>query len=231
MPDRAKRTSLGVVVADPLPLFRAGALEALTAAGLRVLGACDHLSEGLELARKARPDALLLGGASVAEMREAVEALPGCAVVVLLAQPTRGDLVEVLSAGVAGMALRSLTAEELVGTVQAAVEAGSGEHSGGRALAGGTSPAPVFLPLPVSVGPSTTGPGPSAEEGAAVVLTSKEREVLAYLAQGASNKRIAEALYVTPATVKTHLAHIYAKLGARGRHEALSHALAAGLFR
>ena len=47
---------------------------------------------------------------------------------------------------------------------------------------------------------------------------------------GASNKAIAKALFVTPATVKTHLAHIYAKLGARSRHEALTQAFATGIL-
>jgi DNA-binding CsgD family transcriptional regulator len=71
-------------------------------------------------------------------------------------------------------------------------------------------------------------PGFSTDEPG---LTPKELEILAQLAQGASNKRIAEVLYVTPATVKTHLAHIYAKLGARGRHEAVTQALTMGILR
>jgi DNA-binding CsgD family transcriptional regulator len=62
------------------------------------------------------------------------------------------------------------------------------------------------------------------------MLTLKEREIVAQLARGASNKEIADALFVTPATVKTHLAHIYAKLGARSRHEALTQAFALGIL-
>jgi len=131
-----------------------------------------------------------------------------------------------LDAGVAGLGPRSLTAEELVSTVEAAAEAAAEAVS----APGGTSSSegPVFVPMPVAPGP--------VEEQAPVghgqaVLTPKEMEILAQLARGSSNKRIAEALFVTPATVKTHLAHIYAKLGARGRHEALAHALSSGLLR
>jgi LuxR family maltose regulon positive regulatory protein len=62
-------------------------------------------------------------------------------------------------------------------------------------------------------------------------LTFKEGQVLARLARGESNAAIAEALYISPATVKSHLASIYAKLDVRTRHEATSRAVALGLLR
>ncbi len=62
------------------------------------------------------------------------------------------------------------------------------------------------------------------------VLTRKELEVLARLAEGRSNREIADALFVTPATVKSHLAHIYVKLGVTGRQEAMARAVALGLL-
>jgi ATP/maltotriose-dependent transcriptional regulator MalT len=61
-------------------------------------------------------------------------------------------------------------------------------------------------------------------------LTAKELEVLARLAEGKSNQQIAEALFVTAATVKTHLSNIYGKLGVANRREALARALALGLL-
>jgi DNA-binding CsgD family transcriptional regulator len=64
----------------------------------------------------------------------------------------------------------------------------------------------------------------------AVPLTSKERQVLIQLGARATNQQIAEALFVTPATVKTHLAHIYVKLGVGSRHEAISRAVALGII-
>jgi two-component system nitrate/nitrite response regulator NarL len=204
-----------VVVVDPLPLFRAGAVAALTAGGVPVVGEAMHLDKGVELARAQRARVLLLGGAPVEEVTFAVRAVPSCAVVVLLSQPSRAELVELLGTGVAGFALRSLTADELVATVAAAA-------AQGRAAANGTTVEPVFVPLLVGL----TQPDAPAHTNGGPVLTQKEREILAQLARGASNKEIAEALFVTPATVKTHLAHIYAKLGARSRHEALTQAFA-----
>jgi DNA-binding NarL/FixJ family response regulator len=135
--------------------------------------------------------------------------------VALLADADRAEMVEMLGAGVAGLALRSLSAEALVATVRATAEAVAAPLH----LAG-----PLVVPL-AGPGPARRPAAPgSAENG----LTPKEQEVLAQLARGASNKAIAEALFVTPATVKTHLAHIYAKLGAHGRKQALARALSTG---
>jgi DNA-binding CsgD family transcriptional regulator len=74
------------------------------------------------------------------------------------------------------------------------------------------------------IGLAPSGPG-------AALLTGMEREVLAVLAGGGSNREIAAALSVSPATVKTHLAHIYEKLGASGRQDALVRAIARGILR
>jgi DNA-binding NarL/FixJ family response regulator len=83
--------------------------------------------------------------------------------------------------------------------------------------------APALLPTLVGIlAPSDRAPDS--------LLTGKEREVLAALAAGSSNQQIAEALFVTRATVKTHLAHIYAKLEAKDRHEAIARAVALGLL-
>ncbi len=223
-PERASRSRAAttgpgkVVVVDPLPLFRAGAVAALTAGGVPVVGEAIDLDKGLELVRAERASVLLLGGASIEEVTDAVRAVPSCAVVVLLAQPSRSELVELLGTGIAGFALRSLTAEELVATVAAAAQ--------GRAPAGGRAVEPVFVPLLVGLAQPEAPP----DGNGGPVLTIKEREILAQLARGASNKEIAGALFVTPATVKTHLAHIYAKLGARSRHEALTQAFATGIL-
>jgi DNA-binding NarL/FixJ family response regulator len=223
-PDRevrpgAANKALGkVVVVDPLPLFRAGAVAALAAGGVPVVGEAMQLDKGVALVRAERASVLLLGGSSVEEVTYAVQAVPSCAVVVLLSQPSRAELVELLGTGIAGFALRSLTADELVATVAAAAQ--------GAAPTGGGAVEPVFVPLLVGLSqpeaPSDANGGP--------VLTIKEREIVSHLARGASNKEIADALFVTPATVKTHLAHIYAKLGARSRHEALTQAFALGIL-
>ena len=62
------------------------------------------------------------------------------------------------------------------------------------------------------------------------MLSPREREVLVLLAEGRSNREIAATMAVTVATVKTHLVHVYAKLGAGNRNEALGRALTFGLL-
>jgi DNA-binding NarL/FixJ family response regulator len=62
------------------------------------------------------------------------------------------------------------------------------------------------------------------------VLTARERDVLVLLAEGRTNRDIASTLFVSLPTVKTHLAHIYGKLDARNRNEALGRAVALGLL-
>ena len=68
------------------------------------------------------------------------------------------------------------------------------------------------------------------EDDEELALTRREREVLGLLAEGRSNREIADDLFVTLATVKTHLAHVYAKLGARNRNEAIGRAVSLGLL-
>lgn len=220
------RQRKGVVVVDAVPLYRSGAVAALEAAGVLVAGEASRATDGVRLARELEAAALVLGGADVAEVARAVSELPGCGVVVLVSQPSRGHLMEMLATGVAGLGPRSLTPEELLSTVKAAAE------TAGNNLGEGGAGGPAFVPLPLGVEPAA-GKGDGAPRGseAKAVLTPKELEILGLLAKGASNKQIADALYVTQATVKTHLAHIYAKLGARGRHEAISKAFARRFLR
>lgn len=71
---------------------------------------------------------------------------------------------------------------------------------------------------------------PAAQAGDAALLSPRERRVLDLLAQGRSNKEIARELGVSANTVKTHLANVYAKLGARRRTEAVAAARRSGLI-
>src|SRR6266700_2042676 len=133
-------------------------------------------------------------------------------VLALASLPDPEELAGLLAAGVDGLLLRSTGVAELADALELL-------RGGERAVA------PALLPLLVGViGLAAVGPGEP-------LLTEKEREVLARLAEGGSNRAIAEALSVSPATVKTHLAHIYEKLGASDRRDALVRAIALGILR
>jgi DNA-binding NarL/FixJ family response regulator len=129
-------------------------------------------------------------------------------VVLLLGRVTPEAIAELLSQEVRGMVSRSIDGSDLVSAVQ-------------RVLDGERVIDPAILV-------SDRGSEDATEE--ASVLTAREREVLVLLAGGHSNREIASSLYVSLPTVKTHLAHIYAKLGAKNRNEALGRAVAGGLL-
>ena len=115
--------------------------------------------------------------------------------------------------GTRGIALRSGSADELAAVFASVLK---GE--------------PYIVPAlqPALVGAVKLRP---LDERTTELLSTREREVLACLAHGRSNREIAEALSVTLATVKSHLVHIYAKLGATNRNECLGRAVSLGLLR
>jgi DNA-binding CsgD family transcriptional regulator len=97
--------------------------------------------------------------------------------------------------------------------------------------------AAAFLVLGIAIGMRLLArPGPATFDGnpraqAALGISARELAVLQQLAAGRSNKEIAAALHVSPNTVKTHVARLFEKLGARRRTEAIARARALGLLR
>jgi DNA-binding NarL/FixJ family response regulator len=204
------------VVVDDWELLRLGLRGALGQLGVWVIAEAALARDGLRATRDSGAGLLVLGATSDLPARLAVRRAKAPQepprVLALASLPDPDELAGLLAAGVDGLLLRSTGVAELADALELL-------RAGERAVA------PALLPLLVGViGLATAGPGES-------VLTEKEREVLARLAEGGSNRAIAEALSVTPATVKTHLAHIYEKLGASDRRDALVRAMALGILR
>ena len=213
-----RSTTTSAVVVDDWPLVRVGVTRVLQSVDVRVIGEADTAVEGIRLARSAATDLFILGeplnGQQVDAVRQAKEAGP-ILVVVLVTQVSREQLAALSEAGADGLVSRAVATDDLADAVS-------------RVLDGERVVSPSLLPL--LVGAMTTGADAETPDSNGVVLTSKELEVLRRLAEGRTNKQIADAVFVTQATVKTHLAHIYAKLGVSGRHEALARAVALGLL-
>jgi DNA-binding NarL/FixJ family response regulator len=123
-----------------------------------------------------------------------------------------------LKAGASGFLLKDVPPEELLYAIRAV-------HSGDAVVAPSTTRRLIdrFAPL----FPAEDGPGPPA----LACLTGREREVLAHVAQGLSNSEIAKRLFVSEATVKTHVGRVLAKLGLRDRVQAVVFAYETGLVK
>jgi DNA-binding NarL/FixJ family response regulator len=201
-------------IVDQWALVRLGIRAVLTAREVATVVEFEHGRDGIAWARAEHADLLVLGNhldrPALDVVTEAATLDPPPHVAVLLTNPSKDELSALLAAGADALLVRSVGGEELADALDK-VEAGE------RVIA------PALVPLLLGA-MAPTAPRPDS------LLTSKEREVLAALAAGRSNLEIAEALFVTRATVKTHLAHIYAKLEAKDRHEAIARAVALGLL-
>ena len=199
-----------VVVADVVPLVRLGLATVLRSEGFEVVADVASAREVAKAVVDHAPDLAVVGAVndlSVDEMaRQVHDAAAGVRIVVLLGRAPRETLADLLGVAVDGLLSRSIDGPDLVRAVA-------------RVMAGERYVDPVLL----------TGDSPD-EEFEPMALTAREREVLGLLASGCSNREIASTLFVSLPTVKTHLAHIYDKLDARNRNEALGRAMTLGLL-
>jgi len=162
----------------------------------------------LEVARQS-PDAVLILALGEAEARRTLRALRGRPAAVALSEtPARFWTPTWRALGVRGALPVHATPDELASAVRAV-------HAGLLAAH------PEALSQPAAVA-AASAPG--------VALTSREREILELIAEGASNRRIAARLAISRHTVKFHVASMLGKLGARTRTEAVTLALRAGLL-
>jgi DNA-binding NarL/FixJ family response regulator len=213
------------VVVDRWPLVRLGLAAVLTAGGIPEVSQASKASEGLLLVRVRGIELVVFGspldGVSPATVRSAKHDVTPPKIVVLIppADAAGAEVSALFAAGADALLVASIEPRELA---DALARVRRGERVVGPELGPSLTRRPVPEPPP---------PAPPDDENGSGSLTAKEREVLALLAQGHSNKQIARALYVSDATVKTHLQHIYGKLDAQNRFGALSRAKELGLLR
>ena len=218
--------AIRVLLVDDQELIRAGLRGILRPSfGFHIVGECSHGGEVAGAVRALRPDVVLMdvrmpvldGIEATRRLREDHSAPP------VLALTTFEDdevLAGMLRAGAAGFVLKGLPAEDL----QRAV----------RAVAGGDAwldPAVTGRVLTIY----RDAPGARAAAGAGsgdpalASLTAREREVLELIATGLTNDEIADRLVLGAGTIKTHVNHIFLKLGIRNRAEAVIFAFDHGL--
>ena len=203
-----------VVLVDDHPVVRAG-IRALLAGeeGIAVVGEAGDAAGAEATVRQTRPDVVLMDlnlgtGAGGAETTALIRALPQPPrVLVLTTYDTETDILAAIDAGASGYLLKDAPPEELFRAVRATSR-------------GETALAPAVAATLVRRAGS---PGP--------VLTEREVEILELLAEGLGNKEMGRRLMVSEATVKSHLSHIYTKLGVDTRAGAVARAIEQRIIR
>ena len=207
--------AVSVLVVDDHPVVRAGLLALLSVQpGLRVVGEAADGEGAVRLARELGPDVILcdlrLGegpdGVDVTRALRAGGAADAPAVLILTTYDHDADLVRAVEAGASGYLLKDAAPAAIVAAIEASAR--------GETL----------------YGPELTERVVATMRVRRAELSARELEVLRLVADGLSNREVARALVVSEATVKTHLNHVFGKLGAESRTAAVAAARAAGLL-
>jgi DNA-binding NarL/FixJ family response regulator len=200
-----------VLVVDDHALLRTGVANIINQEpDLQVVGEAGNGAEAVEAYERHRPDVTLLDlRMPVMEGVEAVRRIrerdPNARVVVLTTYDTDDEIARALKAGAKAYALKDISADELVRCIR-------------DVLAGKTYIAPAAA-------------AKLAEGVTRVRLTPRELAALRLMADGRANKEIASELGISERTVKTHLGHLFEKLGVTSRTEAIKIATRRGLVR
>jgi DNA-binding NarL/FixJ family response regulator len=215
--------SIRVLLADDEALLRGGIRMILEAQqDLEVVAEAADGAEAVEVARRARPDVVLMdvrmpGMDGLEATRRLMLLTTPPKVVVLTTFDLDEYVYEAMRAGACGFLLKTAPPAELAAAVRAAVR--------GDALLAPEVTKRLLAEFTRRPPPGTTVPAALGE------LTEREREVLLLIARGQSNSAIAADLVIAEATVKTHVNRIFAKLGLRDRVEAVVLAYETGLVR
>jgi DNA-binding NarL/FixJ family response regulator len=224
MTDTPAPGRIRVLIADDQRVVREG-LSMLVALidDVDVVGtACDG-AEAMRLAETHHPDVILMdlrmpGTDGIAATAGLSERLPAARVLVLTTYADENAIVPALQAGARGYLTKDASAEQIETAIRAVH---SGQTHLDPAIQERLVAALISRPLPAD--PPGAGQKPPAG------LTTREAEVLTLLASGLTNSEIAQRLYLSHATVKTHINRIFAKTGARDRAQAVRYAYQHGL--
>jgi len=202
-----------LLLVDKREIFLEGLARVLAdKPGIEVVGKCLSGSEAIEKASEVRPDVLLIDtelpeGECVETTRSICQILPSTRVLVLTHSEADHDLFSTIRAGARGYISKDIGVDNLI---KALTLVARGE---------------VIVSSPVAEKMlaeffSLKGDHESKPRDIDINLSEREKQVLAMLAKGASNKEIAEALFIAQNTVKVHLRNIMEKLHVRGRLQA-----------
>jgi len=217
-----------VLIADDQRVVREGLIMLVGLIDdVEVVGAACDGAEAVRLAETHRPDVILMdlrmpdldGIGATAQLRER---LPAARVLVLTTYADEDAIIPALRAGARGYLTKDASAEQIETAIRAV-------HAGQTHLDPAVQErlvAAVVSRLPAPADRGNLAPGDRKPPDG---LTTREAEVLSLLASGLSNAEIAQRLYLSHATVKTHINRIFAKTGVRDRAQAVRYAYQHGL--
>jgi DNA-binding NarL/FixJ family response regulator len=206
-----------ILVADDHPLTRDWVKATLSMdAELEVVAEASDGQEAVSLAEAVRPDVILmdvrmpvLGG--IRATQAISRTVPSARVVMLTVEETQARVGEAIQAGAAGYLLKDIDAHELARAVHLAAEGSAVIHPN------------LTRQFIEEIRQLTRG------EQSVSTLSGREVEVLQMIAYGSTNREVAEALHISPQTVKTYLERIFTKLGVSDRTRAVAVALKHGI--
>ena len=204
--------TIRLLIVDDHPIVRDGLRGAFTGSPeFEVVGEARDGAEAVARATALRPDVVLMdlrmpGVDGVEAIRRLQREAPAVRVLVLTTFDTDSDVLPAIEAGATGYLLKDAPVEDLLRAVRAAAkgEAVLAPTVAGRLMGKVREPAPS-------------------------VLSQRELQVLKLIADGATNREAAAKLFISEASIKTHLLHIYEKLGVRDRAAAVVEAFRRGL--
>lgn len=208
--------AIRVLVVDDHTLFRRGLISLLSGdARFEVVGEAGDANEAHQRALATQPDVILLDNHMPGV--NGVDALPGfkaaapqARVLMLTVSEDERDLAAALRGGARGYLLKTMDSEMLAAVIQ-------------RTMAGDSVVSPEMTSKLVSAfqaGQGEAMPPPAIDQDPIHSLSPREREILALIAKGASNKEVARELSIAEATVKIHVQHILRKLNLSSRVQA-----------
>jgi two-component system response regulator NreC len=223
-PESDVATTITVLLADDHPVLRQEIRALLaTQPDMTVVGDATNGREAIELARRLHPAVILMDISmpilnGLEATRQIKKELPACQVVVLTMHENEEYLVNILQAGATGYVLKQAADRELIEAVRIASR-------------GDTYLYPRIARLLVADYLRRVETGlPDERDTAYDTLTQREREILKLIAEGHTNKEIAELLVLSVKTVENHRYSLMSKLNAHDRGELIKYAIRVGLI-
>jgi two-component system NarL family response regulator len=214
----APAEEIRAIVADDHDLFRRGLKELLEEQGIRVVGEAGDGDDAVRLAQHALPDVLVLDlhmprVSGVEATRRLAAVAPTVNVLVLTISADERHVMDAIIAGASGYLLKDASVEEIAAGVRAA--------AAGESL--------ISPRIAKQLLDTLRGRAADEERPGQADLSERELEILRLLAQGRDNDEIAEALVISPRTVKNHVSSILTKLQMENRVQAAVYAVRRGL--